>query len=178
MQFSKQGSADGIDQNLLILLHGLGDTAENFLKFGIKMNLPQTALLSIQGSIGIPFAGWAWTPSFDDQGNILPDNHPLVQKGLLESRSRVSTYIHSIGATWPKERIFLLGFGQGGSIALDLVLNADLNVGGVISLGGFPILYQPRLKNQIPIFTSRKSGKSVSFYCLQFFTLGIRMSRL
>ncbi|KAJ3142028.1 hypothetical protein HK100_003546 [Physocladia obscura] len=49
LEFSYAGSADGIDQHLLILLHGLGDTHGNFMQFGKRMELPQTAVLAVGG---------------------------------------------------------------------------------------------------------------------------------
>ena len=73
MEYRFEHSFDGIDQNLLILFHGLGDSALNFLKFAQNMRLPQTALLSIQGPNEIPFCqGKGWFPAFDDEciGNI------------------------------------------------------------------------------------------------------------
>lgn len=43
---------------------------ENFINFGKKMQLPQTALLAIQGPASIPYfdQGTGWYPAFDDQG--------------------------------------------------------------------------------------------------------------
>jgi hypothetical protein len=39
---------------------------ENFIKFGEKMELPQTALVALQGPIPIPFFdGSCWYPAFD-----------------------------------------------------------------------------------------------------------------
>jgi hypothetical protein len=38
-------AASGIDANLLVLLHGLGDTCRNFLSFGTGMQLPQVRRL-------------------------------------------------------------------------------------------------------------------------------------
>jgi predicted esterase len=162
--FKRHGSVDGINQNLLILFHGLGDTADNFIQFGLKLRIPQTALLSVQGSFMIPFFpdGWAWFPSFDDQGFYLKHNDPKLIKGLIQTRTKLLNDIKSL--EWPLERIFLLGFGQGGSVALDLVLNGQLSVGGVISLGGFPISGQPNVKCKIPIFISYGSKQDDAHY--------------
>jgi predicted esterase len=153
-------SFDGIDQNLLILLHGLGDNAHNFIKFGLKMRIPQTALLAIQGPFKIPFFqdGRAWFPSFDDQGYNLNDDDPKLVNGLIQTRNHLLSYIKSLGE-WPLDKIFLLGFGHGGSVCLDVVHNGHLEVGGVISLGGFPIMKQPNLKCKIPIFISYGSNQ-------------------
>jgi len=160
----RHGSFDGIDQNLLILFHGLGDTADNFIKFGLKLRIPQTALIAVQGSFMIPFFpdGWAWFPSFDAQGFYLKDNNQQLIKGLIQTRIKLLNYIKSL--EWPLERIFLLGFGQGGSVALDLAINGQLAVGGVLSLGGFPISGQPNLECKIPIFISYGSKQDDAHY--------------
>lgn len=41
-------SDDGTDENLLILLHGLGDTHIPFFKLGRQLKLPQTAVLAVR----------------------------------------------------------------------------------------------------------------------------------
>ena len=46
--FSYNPSEDGVDENLLILLHGLGDTHVPFANLGKQLKLPQTATLAIR----------------------------------------------------------------------------------------------------------------------------------
>ena len=46
--FSYTPSDDGVDENLLILLHGLGDTHVPFANLGKQLKLPQTATLSLR----------------------------------------------------------------------------------------------------------------------------------
>ena len=54
-------SPDGCDENLLVLLHGLGDSPANFSALGTKMALPQTAVLALAAPIALPFGfGGAW----------------------------------------------------------------------------------------------------------------------
>lgn len=46
-----------------------GDNAANFLKFGKHLRLPQTALLSLQAPLPLPFdMGSSWYPMFEDNG--------------------------------------------------------------------------------------------------------------
>lgn len=73
LTFTYESSPSGVDSNLLILLHGLGDTHLPFQNLGRKLagNLPQTAILSLRGGSPIPFLdqeGWAWWPVWDDLG--------------------------------------------------------------------------------------------------------------
>ena len=41
--------------NALILLHGLGDTHKSFTTFGEKLQLPETACISLGGTAKLPF---------------------------------------------------------------------------------------------------------------------------
>ena len=64
-------SAPDRDTNLLILLHGLGDTAAPFASLAKSLNLPQTATLSLQGPQRVPLLeeeAYQWWPSFDELG--------------------------------------------------------------------------------------------------------------
>ena len=48
--------------NVLILLHGLGDTNASFEALGKQLSLPETTCLSIQGPKALPFdiGGFHW----------------------------------------------------------------------------------------------------------------------
>ena len=48
VQFSYTPSDDGVDENLLILLHGLGDTQVPFANLGKQLKLPQTATMALR----------------------------------------------------------------------------------------------------------------------------------
>lgn len=66
-------SPSGIDSNLLILLHGLGDTEKPFAGLGgrLQRNLPQTATLSLGGGHAVPFmdgASWGFWDVWDGMG--------------------------------------------------------------------------------------------------------------
>lgn len=67
LQFDYSPSQDGIDQNLLVLLHGLGDSKTPFAKLGQQLKLPQTATLSVQAPEPVPYLEGChqWFPSFD-----------------------------------------------------------------------------------------------------------------
>src|ERR1700753_109431 len=81
--------------NILILLHGLGDTNKSFSQLGRNLNLPETAYLSIQGPNPIPpiFTG-SDTPAFHWGDDVLIDEgkgeidldagFKTIQKILLE----------------------------------------------------------------------------------------------
>jgi predicted esterase len=130
--------------NILILLHGLGDTNKSFSQLGKNLNLPETACLSIQAPNPIPslFTG-SETPSFHWGDDILFDEgkgeieldagfktatdvllRKLVEKSLIEE------------CGYAPRNILFYGFGQGGMAALQACATSDLEFGGVVSIGG------------------------------------------
>lgn len=88
LDFQYTPSPDGIDTNLLILLHGLGDTLRPFASLGQKLELPQTAIMAIQAPEPIPFMEgkcFQWFPSFNPltgEGRLKP-KHDCVNLELL-----------------------------------------------------------------------------------------------
>ncbi|KNZ53931.1 uncharacterized protein VP01_3099g3 [Puccinia sorghi] len=69
--FEYHPSPDGIDTNLLIFFHGLGDTHVPFGQLGRKLNLPQTSWMSIRAFERVPFLeeeAYQWWESFDETG--------------------------------------------------------------------------------------------------------------
>ena len=52
--FDYEPSADGVHANLLIMLHGLGDSHKPFTALAKQMSLPQTAFLSLRAPHALP----------------------------------------------------------------------------------------------------------------------------
>lgn len=73
LTFNYASAQDQVDSNLLIFLHGLGDTAQPFFQLGkqLQKTLPQTAIMSIQAPLRVPLLeeeAWMWWESFDSLG--------------------------------------------------------------------------------------------------------------
>ncbi|KZT57901.1 hypothetical protein CALCODRAFT_495548 [Calocera cornea HHB12733] len=114
-------SNDGTDENLLILLHGLGDTELPFANLGRSLKLPQTATLSLRAPIRIPFLeeeAFQWYPSFDPLGDLLERPDPTGALDILVFT--LEKLVKECG--WPINRIHLFGFAQGGSVAAEVAL--------------------------------------------------------
>ncbi|KAJ3190428.1 hypothetical protein HDU85_000724 [Gaertneriomyces sp. JEL0708] len=107
------------------------------------MQLPQTAVLAIRGPVPIPgFAmeeGSGWQATFDEMGEELAPSHPLVRATVQSTRHIVARFVQFLGAQWSLANIFLLGFSQGGSTAIDVALFGSLPapLGGVVSISGW-----------------------------------------
>ncbi|KAI7863418.1 Alpha/Beta hydrolase protein [Spinellus fusiger] len=152
--FDYQPSQDGIDLNLLILLHGLGisscifvnvgDTKAPFAKLGSHLKLPQTATMAVQAPFPVPYMedSYQWFPSFDFlTGHLLPLHHPERIKGFFRTRAMMKELLQHVTqhCGFSPNTIFLFGFSQGGTVALDAALLGDLGfyVGGVVSISGY-----------------------------------------
>ncbi|KAH7920979.1 alpha/beta-hydrolase [Leucogyrophana mollusca] len=157
--FSYFPSDDGTDENLLILLHGLGDTHVPFSKLGRQLNLPQTATLALRAPDQIPFLyeqAFQWYTSFDPLGELLDRPNPTPALDLL---LRVLTHLTG-ECGWPPGRIHLFGFAQGGSVAAEVCIlwwRRELQrqkskegdprpLGSLISISG-PMLSYPTLSS-------------------------------
>ncbi|GAA5933984.1 alpha/beta hydrolase [Sporobolomyces koalae] len=139
-------SRDGVDSNLLILFHGLGDTLNPFAQLGQSLNLAQTAILAIQAPTQIPLLeepAFEWWPSFDPLGEIIQNPNPTK---TLELLTRVFEHLHG-DCHWPLSSIHLFGFAQGASLVGELALHLsrqprfENHVGSVVAVGGGLLSY-------------------------------------
>eukprot|EP00985_Skeletonema_marinoi_P030346 scaffold31682_cov212-Skeletonema_marinoi.AAC.14 len=141
-------SHDGIDENLVIFLHGAGDNHIPFDKLGQTMKLPQTATLSLSASmkmnlpdssqskssnstfVELPFGlGYTWFEEMDYQvtGDVLPNDHPRRLQSLSHAvlamnalLSSLTDHSSNVSSYWIPERIFLFGFSAGACLAMEL----------------------------------------------------------
>jgi len=139
----------GSSVNVLILLHGLGDSKEAFTQFGKNINLAETTCISIRGFTPIPALILGDdTPSFHWTTDIVVDDRTGeldIDGDFSPSISRLSSLlitplisVHKV----PARNIFLFGFGQGGILALSLLSTpvfAAVEFGGVVSIGASSI---------------------------------------
>ncbi|WRT68587.1 uncharacterized protein IL334_005565 [Kwoniella shivajii] len=142
--FAYSSSSDGCDTNLLIMFHGLGDSKTPFFNLAKQLNLPSTAILSLSAIDPIPLMdhpSFSWYPTFTSTYDPIPiaNQNPTVH--LSKLRDLVSTLITPSGHTgssavsgggggglgWKLDEIHLFGWGQGGTIALELGLSIGKN---------------------------------------------------
>lgn len=150
-------SPDGLDSNLLIFLHGLGDTHLPFFALGQSLKLPQTAILSLRAPDRIPLLpeeAFQWVHSFTEIGEVIDRPDPTPAVDLIKKLFR---HLQQ-DCGWPSEALHLFGFAQGGSIAAESALAAGLTLGSVVSVGGplfsFPT---PSKKSTTPVLVWRRS---------------------
>ncbi|ORY05874.1 alpha/beta-hydrolase [Basidiobolus meristosporus CBS 931.73] len=142
LTFEYSPSPDGVDENLLVFFHGLGDTEKPFLKLGQSLKLPQTAVVSIKAPQPIPYfdEGTQWYPSFGPMGDLLTKDSPHRLPGLLKTREILKKFfIEELvgGCGYEAHKIILFGFSQGATVALDLAIHGGINVNCVVSVAGY-----------------------------------------
>ncbi|TGO22059.1 hypothetical protein BPAE_0184g00110 [Botrytis paeoniae] len=161
-------SKDGKNTNILILLHGLGDTKNGFTQLAKNLSLPQTASLIPQAPTPIPalITGsdlpsfhWARDLEFDSTTGSLDLDADFTLSIIL-----LTSMIHMLmkSCNYSPRNIFLFGFGQGGMLALSTLaqttssLLKDVELGGAISIGGrLPACFSPPSNSAI----SQKDNK-------------------
>ncbi|OAV99666.1 hypothetical protein PTTG_00540 [Puccinia triticina 1-1 BBBD Race 1] len=149
--FDYHPSVDGIDTNLLILFHGLGDTQIPFGQLGRKLNLPQTACMSIRAFGRVPFLeeeAYQWWESFDITGSLLTNPNP---SSTLTKLMAMLDRLASEELGWKPEDIHLFGFAQGGSCLSELALlwnrsqsTSASSLASIVSVSG-PLLSLPTI---------------------------------
>ncbi|KAF9891242.1 hypothetical protein FE257_004806 [Aspergillus nanangensis] len=107
--------------NVLILLHGLGDTSTNFTSFARALNLPETTILTIQAPTPLPFdlGGFHWGDdvTFDSAtGDLDMDAGFTRSTQLLAQEVIARTLVDKCG--YRLREILIMGVGQGGMVGL------------------------------------------------------------
>jgi predicted esterase len=130
--------------NILLLLHGLGDTQIPFTTLGRQLALPETVCISVRGINPIPslFTGseepafhWGDDVVFDDSRGEIDFDAGFERTVEVIGRGVVRDVL--IGkCAFPARNILFYGFGQGAMAALSIVAASDLEFGGVVSVGG------------------------------------------
>jgi predicted esterase len=127
----------------VIFLHGLGDNSENWIenfqsvskKFPhIKFVFPQAPRIPVSMNWGFPMPAW-----YNIKGNprdILSLRED--KQGLMKSVGKIKQIIQrEVKNGIPTERIMVIGFSQGASVALTVGLVSDCRLVGIIGLSSF-----------------------------------------
>jgi phospholipase/carboxylesterase len=111
---------------LLVVLHGLGDSAEGFL--GLQQMLDIDSLDYLLLNAPTPYyMGFSW---YDLPPNQLP--------GILRSRKLLEKVFKEIAASgYAPERTFLLGFSQGCLMTLEFGARHEQRLGGYVGISGY-----------------------------------------
>lgn len=150
--FEYAASDDGTDANILILLHGLGDTQKPFAQLGRQLKLPQTATFALRAPQQIPYLdepAFQWYRTFDELGEFIAAPDPTPALTLLEQVIKHLT----TDCGWSASEVHLFGFAQGGSVAVEFGLSwwrsESTSLGSLVTVSG-PLLSYPTPTNPCP----------------------------
>ncbi|KAJ5241253.1 uncharacterized protein N7469_002844 [Penicillium citrinum] len=173
-----QGPGPSPSPNILLLLHGLGDSAAGFSAFGRAMNLPETTVVTVQAPTPLPFdlGGFHWGDdvNFDSRTGALD-----MDAGLTRSTTKLlelvrNTLVQKCG--YRLREILILGFGQGGMAGLTLARELSISpssssaagsenrepLAGVVSIGApYPLSGQrsgPKNRTPVLLVSGRDSA--------------------
>ena len=137
--------------NLLILLHGLGDSSVSFTNLGKQLALPETTCISIQAPTPLPFelGGYHWGDdiTFDQASGEMNFDTGFTQAVKLIKQDLIEeTLLKKCG--YKTTDIMLFGYGQGAMAALATAASMSEELGGIVSIGG-------------PLPSSNASAKSI-----------------
>ncbi|RNE67417.1 alpha/beta hydrolase [Cryobacterium tepidiphilum] len=115
---------DRAGRPLLLILHGFGSHEGDL--FALTPHLPlRPVMASLRAPLSAGSGGWAWFPLDRDEGSAAVDAATL---GVLQWLDALVTQPTSVG---------LLGFSQGGVMALQLMRHAPDRFAFAVQLSGF-----------------------------------------
>lgn len=119
-------AADGSQDRLLVLLHGLGDSMEGWRFFPQEVQLPWLNTLLVEAPDPY-YGGYSWYDFFGDQA-----------QGINRSRPALHQLLDSLPARgFRHDRIVLMGFSQGCVMTLDAGLRYPKRLAGLVGLSGY-----------------------------------------
>ncbi|MCJ1357468.1 MAG: hypothetical protein MMC33_007464 [Icmadophila ericetorum] len=125
--------------NVLIFLHGLGDTHLSFTSFARALSLPETVCISLQGLSPLPFdlGGFHWGDDiiFDNSSGEMEFDTGFSRSTKAINKEVIrKVLVDKCG--YQSREIMLFGFGQGGMAALAAIAAYEEELSGGISIGG------------------------------------------
>ncbi|KAF1918644.1 Alpha/Beta hydrolase protein [Ampelomyces quisqualis] len=148
--------------NVLILLHGLGDTNVSFAKLGQQLNLPETACIALQAPNGLimDIGGFQWGDDLvmdQSNGELDMDTGFQAATRLVLDCVIQEGLINRCG--YKAREIILFGFAQGGMAGLQAAASLDgSELGGVVSIGG-------GLSHLLPLKSLERKSKTPVLVC-------------
>ena len=125
--------------NVLILLHGLGDTSVSFTNLGKQLNLPETTCISLQAPTPLPFelGGFHWGDdiTFDQASGQMDFDTGFTKAVKIIKHDIIEDTLAKKCGYKPRE-ILLFGFGQGAMAAVATAASMAEELGGIVSIGG------------------------------------------
>lgn len=136
----------------VILLHGWGANGKDLVPLAEALRLPQLRYVALEGEVEVPLTGGYGKGWF-----MFPPTETASEEIASSRKQIVSTIDRLVAEDIPPEKIILMGFSQGGSMALNVLVKGRRKVGCVVVMSGFFLNYetidqQDNLPVEVPIF--------------------------
>lgn len=119
-------AADPKSRQLLIMLHGLGDSIEGYRWMPEALNLPSLNYLLVNAPDSY-YGGYSW---YDFAGDMTP--------GVARSKQMIFDLLDAQAAEgFPHDQIMLGGFSQGCLMSLESGLRYPHRLAGIIGISGY-----------------------------------------
>jgi len=110
----------------LVLLHGWGADADDLLDLGDLLVGPQVSVVGLRAPEPHPYG----------MGRQWYGLQPIDWRQLPGARLALNSRLAALASSVPLERTVLLGFSQGGAMALDV--GTALPLAGIVACSGYP----------------------------------------
>ncbi|PGH16311.1 hypothetical protein AJ79_01853 [Helicocarpus griseus UAMH5409] len=135
--------------NILLLLHGMGDTMGPFTSFAAAMRLPETTCIALQAPTPLPFElpGYHWGDDIVFEPDALGADPGFSRSTTLIVRDIIGdVLVRKLG--YRAREILVFGFGQGAGVGLSVGLEVgrrglggaegerERELGGIVAVGG------------------------------------------
>lgn len=136
---SPKNEAD--QSGLVVIAHGLGDTAEGFVDVAeqlctelphLKFILPTAPTQPVTLNMGMAMPSWYDITGLDERSN---ENC----KGIADSRKRIENILQNEHSSTklPYDRMVLMGFSQGGALSLFTGMQFSSKLAGIVCMSGY-----------------------------------------
>lgn len=151
----------------LVLMHGYGSRAEQWLQFENVIKAPDDGrMVFLQGPLRGPFSGgrgWWWLniEGHIPNGQRLPDFSAANPAGIKVASRLVRDYLKKLEGP-----IILGGFSQGAMLSGEIAFQTDQQLAGLILLGGTTVneagwIEQSPRRRDLPIFIAHGRNDGV-----------------
>jgi phospholipase/carboxylesterase len=122
----------------IIAIHGWKGNLSSMEHVANALNMKYAQWIFIQGPYTVGDNKYSWFEGNEKEGWKYQESFDLLHKTILD--------INKNG--FPKSKIFLLGFSQGGCLAMEFIIRQEFSIGGIIPIAGF-IGKKDKFKNDI-----------------------------
>jgi len=138
-------AADKTSRRLVVVLHGLGDSAAGWRWFPPALALPDMNYLLVNAPDEY-YGGFSW---FEYPGDIVP--------GVHRSRKLLFELLEDLRAKgFPPEQITLVGFSQGCLMALETGLRYPHRLAGIVGISGWVFEIENAIRDLTPVSRSQR----------------------